>query len=144
MADTKHFDIKITADFADFMKMLMHFATGLVDVFKRRTGQFDLPARFKRDGTIILGKRNHIAVFNDRFPIKAFGKLCQKGLYPPFAVIRDRAKIVTGKGEFFVFCADGPVFFRCTSGLEPFDKLTTAFDDRAVAGGGADSHKGFP
>ncbi len=73
-----------------------------------------------------------------------FGQGIKQHFNPAFPFIGDGAKIIAGEGEFFVFGADGPVFFWRTAGLEPFDKLAPAFNYRAVTSGGADSHKGFP
>ena len=144
MPNTKHIDAKTIANFAHFMKMGMNFTTGLVNVFKWSTRQFNLPTRFERHRTFVFGKGNHIAVFNDRFPVKSSGKFGKKGFNTAFPLVGDRAKIIAGKGEFFVFGTDGPVTFWRRAGLEPFDKLAPAFNGRTITSGGADSHKGFP
>jgi len=73
-------------------QMLICFAAGLMEVFERRTGEFELTARFNGDRTtaVIVGKADDLSGIFNAFPAEQLFHALQDGLDTICALIRDR------------------------------------------------------
>ena len=120
------------ADFLHLLEVATGFRAGLVQVFQRRAGQFQLTRRFQADSAVIPAHGDDMAAFLDRFPAE-FAQRQQQ--------VADTARFVIGRGvvvrrvedQLFVFRADPPAVAGLFARRHGFCQLPDILDHRIVA-----------
>ena len=110
--------------------MSVNLDNGLVDVFQRRPGQFDLTAGFRGDGLGPLGKPDNVALLQDRVPTELLGQAFQQHPDSTGPFIGKGRQGVFVETEFFVLGADAPLGFGLGPGFQEACELIHRFDWR--------------
>ena len=134
-AEAEIADAALLADFLDLREVASGFGAGLVEVFQRRAGEFQLSGRFKADGPVGALQGDDVPAFLHRRPAELLEALEQ---------IANAALLVIGRGavigvfvdQLFMLGADPPVFGRLFAADHRRDQLVEAFDHRIVGRGG--------
>src|SRR3546814_15693947 len=117
---------------------------GLVEVFERGAGEFELPRGFEADGAVAARQRDDLSALDHRLPTEA-GERHQQVVDATGFVVAGRAVVGGAIDEFLMLGADAPA----VPGLFALDhgrsELVAVFDDGivAVGGGGRDSTAAF-
>src|SRR3546814_8073245 len=87
--------------------MATGFGAGLVQAFKRRARQFELPGRFETDRAIDTAQSDHIAALFHRLPTETL-QIHEYIADTAGLFIRGGAKSLAAKHELFMLSADAP------------------------------------
>jgi HflK protein len=125
-AQAQKTDIVLAGDFLHLRQMVMHFRTGLVQVFQRRAGQLELAAGLQRDIAHPLAfQPDQIAALLDGLPAETLHAFEDRA-NAVLAVIGDGRMVLQAEGKFFVLGADAPVRFRLVAALQRPDQIVAA------------------
>ena len=111
---------------------------GLVDVFQRRAGEFELAAGFEADRSVAPFQADQGVLLAQRRPAEAL-QAFEQGPDAALALIGQAAVILPVEGKFFVLGADAPVRRRFVALFDAFDELCAGMH-RLGVGGGGDGH----
>ena len=137
VAETEEADVHFAGDFLHLVQVLVHLATGLVDVLKGGAGKLDLAGRFEGDAAAVLhGQGDDVVLLVDGGPAEA-DKAFEQGANSPLALVFEGTEIIQAIGELLVFGADPPVFLRLAPLFQVLQELALVGDRR---GGTAFGH----
>ena len=114
--------------------MRVEFGLGLVNVADEAARQFELAARFQRDGAaaLALEQADQIAGIGNRLPVGLTHQPGQQGLHAAIACIGDGAVIGTIERDLLVLRADAPLRLRLLAICDPGDEFVAGFDRRRI------------
>src|SRR3546814_4441951 len=143
-SDLEETETEFGADFLHLLQMPAGLGAGLVEVFERRAGEFELARGLEADGAVAARQRDVPPVFWDaldhRFPAEA-GERHQQVVDAAGFVIGRRAVVGGAIDEFLVLGADAPAVPGLFARNHGRRELVAGFDDGIVAvGGGARAH----
>ena len=95
-------------------------ATGLMQRFKRRAGQFKLATRFQSNRAALpVFQRNQLSFFCDRGHIMPVSKAAEKLTNPCLSFIAHRTEAAFFEQKFFMLSANAPFIFRRLLAFQP-------------------------
>jgi hypothetical protein len=109
------------------------FGAGLVEIIKRRPGQFELSGGLEADIAVRPGQRDDILALVDRLPPE-LGEPDEERVDAALLLVGRRVMIADRVDEFLVFGADPPARLRLLAVREDSQQVVTAFDQRVGAG----------
>ena len=119
---------------AHLRQMRHQFARGLVHGFDLRAGQFELAARFERDGAAAgdVEQADDVVALHDRLPAEQVLHAFEQGADAALSLVGHRPVSFDREGEFFVLGADAELRLRPNALREPIDELVASLDRRQV------------
>ena len=111
-------------------QMRHQLGRGLVHVFDRRAGQFELPARLQRNGAAAgdVEQADDVVALHDRLPAEQTMHAVEQRADAALARIGHRAVAFDGEGEFLVLGADAELRLRLAARFEPGDEFVARLD----------------
>jgi hypothetical protein len=135
-ADAEKADAQRLGDLAQVGQMPIGFLAGLVQVFERRAGKFELSARLQRDRALsgMFGKPDDIAGVDDRLPAAFCRHAVQQRRDAGLAEIGNRAVVRLEEGELIILRTNAEPVLRRVSLGQIFGQVSKR-GDRCLVGG---------
>ena len=129
-AEAEEADAEGFGHFAQLREMREQFGGGLVHVFDRRAGQFELAARLQRNGAA-AGDVEHaddVVALHDRLPAEDVVHALEQRADRAAAGIGHGPVVFDREGEFLVLGADAELVLRLAARFEPGDEFVARLD----------------
>ena len=133
-ADAEKADAQGLRHFAHLRQMRHQLRTGLMHIFDRRAGEFELSARLQRDGAA-AGDVEHaddVLALHDRLPAEDIVQAFQQRADRALALIRHGTIVRDGEGELLVLGAGPELCLRLAACFEPGDEFVARLDRRHI------------
>src|SRR5665647_2849125 len=103
---------------------------GLVYIFDRRAGEFELPARLQRNGAAVsdVEQADDVVALHDRVPAEQVVQAYEQRADRARPGIGHRPVALNREGEFLMLGADAELRPRLATRFEPGDKFVARLD----------------